>query len=346
MNFARLSFLLGLSVVGIACASPAEESTQAGTQDMTAEWLASNIPPGSGIEGKVLALLNDSTMSSTRYQNECGFSTTQASALISYRSGDDALSISDDQRFDTVKEADAVPFTDADFWANTVRCAMLHTPGPGVCVPGTHVPVILELLVDESGSMSGDKWAATRDSLLALFEQFHADSDPNVLVGVQMFDDNPTTKVKPKAVDQDHFNDLSDLVDKPTPHGGATGLLKALDAGIRAVDSVSTTAGAQRIVVLLTDGMPNGGAQEQQQALDLVTEAHAKGVQLYSVGIGPFPGGAGYSPAFMGQLAVAGGTAPTNCDPASTDTSSAGNDSSIACDARPADSSSWPRSAR
>ena len=44
----------------------------------------------------------------------------------------------------------------------------------------------------------------------------------------------------------------------------------------------------------------------------------ARADSLYSVGIGPFPAASGYDAAFMGRLALVGGTAPVGCDPASS----------------------------
>ncbi|MFO0738632.1 MAG: vWA domain-containing protein [Labilithrix sp.] len=328
MNVHRLALLgLSLPLVAIACAAPAsDEPTAAGTQDMTAAWLQSNIPSGSVLEAKVLALVNDSTMTVSTFQSECGYSSDQAANLIAYRRGDDLLAASDDQRFDNLAELDSVPFTDSVFWANTVRCAILHTAGPGVCAPGSHPPVIVELVVDESGSMNGEKWAATRDALLGLYGRFQTAADPNVLVGTQLFDDSPTTKVKPKPVTDEQLDDLTSLVDKPSPHGGGTGIQKALDAAIRTADAVpgASQAGARRIVVLVSDGTPSGGEQEQRASLDLVAKAHADGVEVYAVGIGEFPSSnpGSYNPGFMGRVALAGGTAPASCDPDATDAAS------------------------
>lgn len=329
MNFRRFAVLgASLSLFAAACASPAsDDASAASSQDMTDAWLEANIPPGSALESKVLGLVNDRTMVPGSFVSECGFTAAQASNIIAYRQGDDLSSSSDDQRFHTLQELDAIPFTDATFWANAVRCAMLHTPGPSVCVPGDHPPVIIELAVDESGSMSGDKWIATRDSILALLDKLHVANDPNTLIGMLAFDTQPGRKVSPRKMSAQHFADLSTMIDTPNPTGGSTGTEQALDAAFSAVERVPAASqpGARRIVVLLSDGLPNGGAAEQQRCVDLTTDAHARGVELYAVGIGAFPSPSvsSYDPAFMGQLAVAGGTAPASCAPDATDIASA-----------------------
>lgn len=323
-RLASLAFVLPLLATAACAGTASEDTTGASSQDVNASWLASNIPPGSALEGKVLALVNDRTMTEALFASECSYTPAQAAAILAYRTGDDTIAATDDQRFDSLSELDAVPFTDMPFWANTVRCAMLHTPGPGVCVGGP--PVVIELVVDESGSMNGDKWAATRDSILALYAKLHTAANPSVLVGTATFDDNVNWKVRPKAMTDDQLDELKSRIDKPAPHGGGTGLEKALTAAFDVVEHTPGAAvpGARRIVVLLSDGSPSGGDTEKQRCIDLTTDAHARGIELFAVGIGEFPSSnpGMYDPALMGKLAQNGGTAPAGCDPLATDLAS------------------------
>jgi uncharacterized protein YegL len=201
----------------------------------------------------------------------------------------------------------------------------------------TRTPVVLEFVVDESGSMQGEKWNAQRDALLAAFEDMKKTADPAFFVGVQLFDDNPTTKVKPKPLtDPDHFDDLNTLIDKPSPHGGGTGTEDALTAGYHVVDTFKPPASAgldstniKRVVVLMSDGAPTGGDTEKQACVDLADEEYtqqppAGPVYTFSIGVGQFPSDNPdtYDPACMGRIAEKGGTAPAGCDPESTDLAS------------------------
>lgn len=201
----------------------------------------------------------------------------------------------------------------------------------------TRTPVVLEFVVDESGSMTGEKWQAQRDALLAAFEDMKMTADPAFFVGVQLFDTDLTTKVKPKPLtDPDHFDDLNTLIDKPTPHGGGTGSEKALTAGYKVVDTFKPPASAgldttniKRVVVFMSDGAPSGGDSEKQSCEDLTTDEFGQAppagpVYTFAIGVGQFPSSDAnsYDPAFMGRLALAGGTAPAGCDPASTDPAS------------------------
>lgn len=203
----------------------------------------------------------------------------------------------------------------------------------------TRTPVVLEFVVDESGSMGGQsgKWEAQRDALLAAFEDMKTTADPATFIGVQLFDDNPTTKVKPKPLtDPDHYDDLVTLIDKPTPHGLGTGSEKALTAGFKVVDTFKPPASSgldstniKRVLIFMSDGAPSGGDSEKTRCEELVGEEFAQAapagpVYTFSIGVGEFPSSSAgsYDPAFMGRLAVAGGTGPAGCDAASSDEAS------------------------
>ena len=244
-------------------------------------------------------------------------------------------------------ETDTQPTDPADAAADAPKGAQGFEPGEGDNLQGdkdggcsssstsiTRTPVVLEFVVDESGSMSGEKWNAQRDALLAAFEDMKNTADPAMFVGLQLFADNPTTKAKPKPLtDPDHYDDLVSLIDKPNPGGGTTGSEKALTAGYKVVDGFKPPASAgldttdiKRIVVFMSDGAPNGGDTEKDRCVDLADEElqQAGPVSTFSIGVGEFPSTSlsTYDPGFMGRVAVAGGTAPAGCDPASTDLAS------------------------
>lgn len=320
MNVRKLS-LLALPLLAFACATPAGEDSAAGASDLSDDWFAANIPAGSAQETNVLALVNDSTMTAANFVTECKFTGTQAAAIISHREGDDLASKDDNEAFRSVAEVDALPFTDQTFWTKALACASTHIPGPPVC--GSSPRLIIELVVDESASMSGDKWIAQRDSLLKIFADLKNAHDSKVAVGVELFSDEPNATVAPHALDQQQYDRLVAAVDKPSPKGTGTATQKAMEAAYDQVDRSAATAapGARKVVVLLTDGVPLGGQAEQSNVISLAEDAFASAspTVTFAVGIGNFPADSGYDPAFVGRVAVAGGTAPAGCDPASTD---------------------------
>ena len=197
----------------------------------------------------------------------------------------------------------------------------------------TRTPVVLEFVVDESGSMAGDKWNAQRDALLAAFDDMNTQADPALFVGLELFSEQPNATVEPKPLtDPKQYGKLSKAIDKDSPKGVSTGTKKALDAAYTEVDGFSPppsggfdTTSIKRIVVLMSDGVPSGSATEQADCEQMATDEFnhsppAGPVLTFAIGVGKFGGDPGYDPAFMGRMAVAGGTPLTpGCDPASTD---------------------------
>jgi uncharacterized protein YegL len=261
-------------------------------------------------ETSILDLVNDTTLSASDYVSECAMTKAQADAIVSHRAFANARELSS-----------VVPGIDDAFCDDLVQCAKNHEQD--VCTPGNHPVVILELVVDESGSMTGEKWDALRDSLLALFDDIANDDDSQLRIGLVMFDDAVRTPVSPKPLTQaGQLDNLRHAIDKPDPHGGGTATHDALQAAVDVLEGV--TGSVRRVLVLLSDGSPTGGNDEKRDCEKLVSVHHAEdGISTFAVGIGQFPSDstALYDPAFMGRLAVAGGTAPDGCEPESLDES-------------------------
>lgn len=184
---------------------------------------------------------------------------------------------------------------------------------------------ILEIVLDGSGSMDTDgKWIAATTALSAIFDDLAARSDPMLAVGLLVFEDAADTTsgegpyptpidVGPKVVDATQHALLQRRIE--TLASGGTPTLLALEGAYRMLENFTPTpptpAGGQRVVVLLSDGVPNGGSAEQDQCISLAraNNAGADPIRTFAVGIGPFPGSAfSYNPTFMSELAIAGGT--------------------------------------
>ncbi len=315
------SFLVVSLALG-ACSSEAAEPASAlgdSEQDLTAAWFTKNIPPGSALEKGVLALLNDRSMSEDEYEDLCNMSKASAINIVNYRNGDEPADTTDDELFETIAEADRMPFTDKGFWLAAIQCAKDHyvkKPTGAVCASGTSTvmqsPLALELVVDGSGSMTGDKWNATSSAVQALVDELATKNDTSV--GLVLFDDKVETDVPLAAMSPAQAAALKAPVAGNNPPGGGTQTRDALTAGYLALEQ-KAPAGATKAVVLLTDGVPNGGATEQQAIVTDVT-AKAATTQLFALGVGALNDPYGYEPAFMGALAVAGGTrSSATCDP-------------------------------
>jgi hypothetical protein len=205
-------------------------------------------------------------------------------------------------------------------------------------------PVFMLIVLDGSGSMGEDnKWSAVIPALDAIFDDLLSKADPTFGAGLHVFSDSkdPTGGSGPYPanndvfigfVDQSQHDSLRARIDGAQPSGG-TPTHKALIGAYARLENLVPFAPlpptGRKVLVLMTDGVPNGdnttSQQEQQACLDLAdTELKKNGpagpISTFSVGIGPFPSPdpGGYDPVFMGHLAKAGGTSPLNCDPNET----------------------------
>jgi von Willebrand factor type A domain len=192
------------------------------------------------------------------------------------------------------------------------------------------VPTVIEFAVDESGSMGGttSKWGAARDALLGAFEDMKNSGDPGVFIGLLLWSDVIGDTVDPGPItDTNHYDDLVDIIDKPSATGGTTQMLKGLKEAYKAVQAFTPPAGfvpdqVNRAVVFVSDGKPDLSSDVTacpQLAADKFGEQPPKGpVLTFSVGIGPFPADSTYDPVLMSRIAQKGGTGPAGCNPTST----------------------------
>jgi hypothetical protein len=188
----------------------------------------------------------------------------------------------------------------------------------------------LELVIDGSASMSGTKWTATVGAVGAYVDALLAKGDPMLGLGLVMFSDSndpsngagpyPTSKDSiPRALDQVVRTALRARIDTSSPVGpssvfsalrGAYSLLEGMPVLPPLVDN------GKKAVLLLADGPPSDDPSFQG-AIDLArTKRDGSKIRTFSVGLGPFPQAEGYSSDFMGDIAIAGGTATNpQCNP-------------------------------
>lgn len=202
----------------------------------------------------------------------------------------------------------------------------------------TKAPVFMEIVLDGSGSMSDDgKWTAAVGALDAVFDDWLAEADPNIGVGLLVFADQldptsgsgpyPSAKdIYPAFVNQSQHDALRARIDTSDAYGG-TPTYTALSGAYAKMKAYKPLpplpADGRKVVVLMTDGVPTDGpgSQDTTAASAALNLGAPQGpIKTFSVGIGPFPGdGFGYDSNFMGDLAVAGGTrASPQCDPHAT----------------------------
>lgn len=210
----------------------------------------------------------------------------------------------------------------------------------------SHAPVYMLFIVDGSGSMldplvpggpTGLKWQAAKSALNAFIDDAAARKDYSFAAGLFLFDGTKgvpefqQSDVPIHYVDAQQKNALESRINGSTPQGG-TPLTLSLQGQIPFLEGFVPTqplkSNGKRVLVLMTDGVPDGGAdvqpQVQAQCIGLVGDAQKQGVTTFAVGIGdPASASTTYDEIFLGKLAVAGGAPAPGCTPGWNETSPA-----------------------
>lgn len=215
----------------------------------------------------------------------------------------------------------------------------------------SRTPVYMLIVVDGSGSMDnspqendplkagskrGVKWLAVRGALHAFWDGLVTKPDNSLGVGLYLFSSNTTKSataidVGIKAVDAAQAAALEGRVDPNVAPNGGTPLKEAFEGQLPLLQSFTPTAplvsGGKLVMVLMTDGVPNGGTSDQNTLVADATAAFAgtPKVTTFAVGVGdPNASSSDYDEVFMGKLAVAGGAPAAGCTPGWNQSSPAG----------------------
>lgn len=202
----------------------------------------------------------------------------------------------------------------------------------GVKSEGKRSPVYMLIVLDGSGSMgSSNKWTASVQALSQFFTQVRAANDPAFGLGMTVFEDSRTSsfggngaiQVPIRVVDAPQATALTSRLTGSSPYGGTPTYttMQAAYTNVAAFDpQLPLLPNGKKVIVLISDGVPNGGSTEQNNVINLARQkANIQPADLaittFSVGVGPIGGSTtSYDPKFMAQVAVAGGTPRPNCD--------------------------------
>ncbi|MEM6790192.1 MAG: vWA domain-containing protein [Myxococcota bacterium] len=185
---------------------------------------------------------------------------------------------------------------------------------------GERQPVQMYIMFDRSGSMLQDqKWAGATAALTAFFQD---DDSAGLGIALRFFpDDAPAAGCNENACNvascATPLVDLGTLNAQPAhsdPHqaalvaavqsrqpGGQTPMYAAL-AGATAWAEVHRTDASETVVVLVTDGEPNGCDESTAAIAGLASDAAAAGVRTFTIGMN------GADLGQLDQIAAAGGT--------------------------------------
>ncbi len=144
----------------------------------------------------------------------------------------------------------------------------------------TRPPMSVAVVIDRSGSMSGDKLKQAKQAALGLIERLSArdrvalvqyDDSAQILLPSTNMD--PTGKARASAA-------IANIYD-----GGGTNLHDGMMLGVREVMSVASP-GALRRVILLSDGQANAGIVDMPTLTQAANQASMRGARLTTIGLG------------------------------------------------------------
>lgn len=146
---------------------------------------------------------------------------------------------------------------------------------------GPSVPVFLGVVMDQSGSMEGEKLASAKEALIKLLRQVPSNDD--VVVHITLFSDQAQELISPQT-GREIARDLSNLTRliRNINAGGAT----SLGTGLRVALEASTPYSEyERRVLMITDGkqessLPISDAYEAAKELD------SAGIRIDAWGVG------------------------------------------------------------
>ena len=153
----------------------------------------------------------------------------------------------------------------------------------------------VQLVLDRSGSMTGDRFRSAKQSILKLLDRLA----PQDSFGLVAFDDQALViaPIRPMA---DH--DLPSLkkVIRELQTGGSTDLSAGYFLGLRELTRVNTNNGAT--LILISDGYANAGIKDPTELHDVATKSATTKITTSTIGVGD-----GYDEKILEAIARGGG---------------------------------------
>lgn len=158
-------------------------------------------------------------------------------------------------------------------------------------------PQAIQVVLDRSGSMSGEPLESAKGSLLKLVDRLA----PQDFFGLVAFDDAALVVVPMRPVQDHHIPSLRQAI-RQLNTGGSTDISAGYLMGLRELTRV-TTVGASTLL-LISDGHANSGEQDPKVLASIATKHATQRVTTSTIGLGN-----GYDEIILEALATGGGGA-------------------------------------
>lgn len=151
---------------------------------------------------------------------------------------------------------------------------------PAGQVAAARAPLDLALVLDNSGSMAGERIVAARLAAVSLLENLHEGD----IVSVYAFASDVREVAPPTVVSQQSRASLIERVNTIEPMGG-TNLFAGLQVGEARVAQAPASHSVRRVIVI-SDGQANIGPSSPQELGALAAQGTEHGAQVSAIGVG------------------------------------------------------------
>ena len=158
---------------------------------------------------------------------------------------------------------------------------MLISPNPTV-EPDTIVPKDVVIVLDRSGSMSGEKIRQAREAGRFIIERLNDNDRFNLIVYSDTVEPFFETL---QPVNKESRDQALGRLDA-TEAAGGTNIHEALQQAMKAFPLTRGKPGPPRYVIFLTDGLPTVGNTNESAILAETKKANASGARVFAFGVG------------------------------------------------------------
>jgi len=142
------------------------------------------------------------------------------------------------------------------------------------------LPLNLSLVLDHSGSMSGEKLEFVKSAAINLFQRL----EPNDVFSLIVFDDEIHSLIKPTRVSSLDFKNVQIIINEIRA-GRTTNLSGGFEHGFEFCSEYKSESNISRII-LLSDGLANVGITDIRKLKYKASEYFENGVSTSTIGVG------------------------------------------------------------